>query len=189
MILVRDTKNVAHVIVCDQSSFIKNLRRFILFLRSFYSATPKQQPKMSLARSFRFSNLLLKQVPARANAIAFQKYRMYSKERGGEVMHVTNKTFKDSVLDSSIPTIVDFYADWCGPCRMLSPILEAAVKGSGKVNLAKIDTEQESDLAMQYGITSLPTIIVFKDGETTDSFIGFKDKKFLAEFIQKIETN
>ncbi|OMJ07064.1 Thioredoxin, mitochondrial [Smittium culicis] len=107
-------------------------------------------------------------------------------EQGGSIIHVTQKTFKDSVLESKVPTIVDFYADWCGPCRMLTPILESSIKENGNVNLAKVDTEAEHELALHYGITSLPTVIAFVNGEPTESFIGFKNKEFLASFIEKV---
>ncbi|OLY80867.1 Thioredoxin, mitochondrial [Smittium mucronatum] len=155
---------------------------YIIGIESFYSHRMN-----AFATSFRTA------LKSRAFVLGSSKVpraRLFStaegSERGGSVIHVTGKTFKDSVLDSKIPTIVDFHADWCGPCRMLSPILESAVKEDGRVNMAKVDTETEHELALQYGITSLPTVISFVNGEVSESFIGFKNRDFLAGFIDKI---
>jgi thioredoxin 1 len=81
--------------------------------------------------------------------------------------------FEKEVLKSQTPVVVDFYADWCGPCRMVSPIIEQLSKEyAGKVKFAKLNTDENPDIAMKYGIMSIPTIIVFKNGQVASTTIG-----------------
>lgn len=103
-------------------------------------------------------------------------------------INVTDKDFADVVLKSTTPVVVDYWADWCAPCRQLSPILdELAEELSGKVTFVKMDTNTNPVIPVQQGVMSLPTIQVFVNGELVKQFVGTKPKsafaKALAEFI------
>ena len=100
----------------------------------------------------------------------------------------THDTFASEVIDRSkdIPVLVDFWADWCNPCKMLAPILtKLADELVGKFHLVKIDTDSENQIAAQYGIRSLPTVKLFKDGQVADEFIGVLPEKSIREFLER----
>lgn len=89
------------------------------------------------------------------------------------MVHLKSKDFEKEVLQSSVPTVVDFYADWCAPCRMVSPIIEKLSKEyAGKAKFVKVNTDDNPDLAERYGIMSIPTIMVFKGGEVASRTVG-----------------
>lgn len=90
---------------------------------------------------------------------------------------LSEENFEEEVLKSKGTVIVDFYADWCGPCKMMSPIIDAIAEEKGEsVKVGKINVDESPDLAEQYGIMSIPTIIIFKDGNISKTFVGVTDK-------------
>lgn len=103
------------------------------------------------------------------------------------VLKITEENFENEVLKSDIPVIIDFYADWCGPCKMMSPIIDAIADEMGdKIKVGKINTDENINLAQQYGIMSIPTILVIKNGEIAKSFIGVTDKTTIIEELNNI---
>ena len=99
-------------------------------------------------------------------------------------MQISANEFEEKVLKSELPVLVDFFATWCGPCKMMSPIVEAIEKEmEGKVNVYKIDTDEATDLAMQYNIMSIPTFLIFKNGEVVNTVVGMKDKQELLDLL------
>lgn len=102
-------------------------------------------------------------------------------------IHVTDADFEEVVLKSDVPVIVDFWAEWCGPCKMIGPIVEElSVEYEGKAKMVKLDVDSNSGTSMKYGIRNIPTLLFFKDGEIADKQVGVVAKATLAEKLNKL---
>lgn len=99
----------------------------------------------------------------------------------------TDSNFKSEVLDSDKLSMIDFWAEWCGPCRAIGPVVEElSQEYDGKVNIGKVNVDENPELSVQYGITSIPAILFVKDGKVVDKLIGSQPK---ANFVKKIEAH
>ena len=103
---------------------------------------------------------------------------------------VTAADFDKEVLQSDVPVLVDFWAVWCGPCRMIGPSVDAvAEEFAGKAKVFKVDTDTEGDLAMKYNIMSIPALLFFKNGQVADQLVGAVPKSEIANRLNKLVTN
>lgn len=101
------------------------------------------------------------------------------------VKKVTSAEFEQEVLQSEIPVLVDFWAEWCGPCRMVAPVLDEVDKELGEsIKIVKVNVDEEGELAQRYGVMSIPTLMVVKGGEVVETSVGFQPKKELISRIQ-----
>lgn len=98
-------------------------------------------------------------------------------------MMVVNSNNFDEVISSGV-VLVDFFADWCGPCKMITPVLEEIDSELSNVTIVKVDVDQSQDIAMRYGVQTIPNLIIFKDGKAVDQIIGFTPKNELIKHLQ-----
>ena len=102
------------------------------------------------------------------------------------VKHFSNDTFQSEVLQCSGPILVDFWAPWCGPCKMLGPVIDGlADELSGKAVVGKVNIDDEPDLAAKYGVVTIPTIILFKDGQEVNRLVGVQSKLTLTQMVEQ----
>jgi len=101
-------------------------------------------------------------------------------------INVTDSSFKVEVLDSDVPVLVDFLAPWCGPCRMVAPVVEEiATQYEEKIKVVKVNTDENPEIASKYGIRSIPTLMIFKGGDKVDMVVGAVPKTTLATTLEK----
>ena len=99
------------------------------------------------------------------------------------VLHITKETFEKEVLNSNKPVLLDFWATWCGPCRMIGPILDEIAEEREDIKVCKINVDEEPELAAQYQITSIPTLFVVKDGKVVNQSLGAKPKAQILDLL------
>src|SRR5438093_5174942 len=102
------------------------------------------------------------------------------------IKHTTDATFEADVLQSSKPVLVDYWAEWCGPCKMIAPILDEVATGyGGKLQIAKMNVDENRDIPAKFGIRGIPTLMLFKGGELKGTLVGAKPKAEIVAFVEK----
>lgn len=98
-------------------------------------------------------------------------------------LKITSENFEKEVLSSDKPVVVDFYADWCGPCKMMAPVIDELASENQNIKVGKVNVDDNQNLAVNYGIMSIPTIIIFKNGDVAKKFVGFTSKQEIVKEI------
>ena len=101
------------------------------------------------------------------------------------VLKITGDNFQEEVLKSNKPVLIDFYADWCGPCRIMSPIIDQiAEEMKEEIKVGKVNVDNNQELAMEYGVMSIPTIVIIENGEVKNTLVGVRDKNEIKEMLK-----
>lgn len=100
------------------------------------------------------------------------------------VLHINHESFEKIIAQNGKTVLVDFWATWCGPCRMIAPVLEEVAKERPDVTVCKVDVDEERDLALEYGVSSIPTLLVFRDGKIVNQSIGAMPKERILAMLQ-----
>ena len=105
----------------------------------------------------------------------------------GNVIELTDATFDDTINNSDVPVLVDFWAPWCGPCKMMTPVIqEISNDYAGKAKICKLNTDDARDSAMEFGISAIPTLILFKNGQIEKKWVGLTSKNNISEAIDEL---
>ena len=99
------------------------------------------------------------------------------------VLHITKETFENEVMNSEKPVLVDFFATWCGPCRMVGPVIEEIAEEREDIKVCKIDVDQQQELASQFGVVSIPTLVVIQNGKVVNQALGAMPKKDILALL------
>ena len=100
------------------------------------------------------------------------------------LQYITKENFEDLVLQSQKPVLLDFWATWCGPCRMIAPLVEQIAQENGAITVGKVDVDAEPELAARFGIVSIPTLVVMQEGRVTATAVGYRDKAAIEALLQ-----
>jgi len=104
------------------------------------------------------------------------------------MIELSKENFEKEVMDGNVPVLIDFYADWCGPCKMIAPVIEEIdIEYDDKVKVCKVNIDDEAEIAASFGVTSIPTVIVLKDGQIIGKNIGFAPKSKIEEMFSNLQ--
>lgn len=154
----------------DKISTIILIIIFIVLLVIIYNLTSKQLPESNISTNTVNNNMV--------------NYENSEEESDMEIMSVSNDSFEKEVLQSDKKVLIDFYADWCGPCKMLSPIVAEFARENENVKVVKINIDENEEIAVKYGVTSIPTLVVVENGETKKISVGLISKSEIEELVK-----
>jgi thioredoxin 1 len=145
-------------------------------------ADPAFSPKLRFTCATFFATISVLVCPFQAFHI--RKYCRYEVNMSEHIVHLSDNTFEQEVLQSPLPVLVDYWAEWCGPCKMIAPILdEVAKEYSGRLKVAKLNIDENQQTPPKYGIRGIPTLMLFKNGNVEATKVGALSKSQLAAFI------
>lgn len=158
----------------DKLSTIILLAIFIALLVIIYNLTSNQAVQSNISSNMVNTNTAVIEETATNN----------EEEEEMEVMKVSKENFEKEVLQSDKKVLIDFYADWCGPCKMLSPIVAEFAKENDTIKVVKINIDENEELAVNYGVMSIPTLVVVENGETKNTSVGLISKSEIEELVK-----